>query len=57
MLKDVFAKAEEVKKKLKEKFEHEEKLRREEEVGIYLEANLKQAAHLFIILPEHDMVC
>jgi len=49
MLKEVFAKAEEVKKKLTEKFEHEEILRREEEVGIYLEANLNQAAHIFII--------
>ncbi|KAK2174656.1 hypothetical protein NP493_786g01022 [Ridgeia piscesae] len=42
MLKEVFAKAEEVKKKLTEKFEHEEILRREEEVGIYLEERKRE---------------
>ena len=55
MLKEVFVKAEEVKKKLTKKFEHEEILRREEEVGIYLEANLDQP--VFIILTECDTFC
>ena len=50
MVKEVFAKAEEVKKKLKEKFEQQEIQRREEEVGCIFKSRRNLTRTQFFII-------